>query len=87
MDGFSLQSVNPRGRIVHAFGIRASDLTEAHRLAVRFASSLVAGAPEGKEWTGWCIDILDGSGRHQISVPMAEARPDGLEPSLVGQHV
>ncbi len=80
MMDFGLRSVNPRGTVVHAFGVRAVNLTEAYRIARRFAASLVAGAPEGKDWTGWCIDILDGSGERQISLPMVE-RQDVLEPS------
>lgn len=71
---FSFRSVNPRGDVLHSFGFGAADLNEAYAVARRFAASLVAGAPEGKDWSSWSIDVLDGVGRHQISLPMADAR-------------
>ncbi len=31
------------------------------------------GGPEGKDWLGWSVEILDPFGRYQLSVPMAAA--------------
>jgi hypothetical protein len=80
---FSFRSVNARGAVLHSFGFWAADLTEAYAVARHFAASIVAGAPEGKDWTGWCVDILDGIGRHQISLPMIDAQPDA--PASLGR--
>lgn len=72
---FTLQSVNPRGVIVHEISVPSSDLIEAHALARRFAASLVEAAPEGKNWSGWSVEILDPFGRYALSVPMPTSSP------------
>ena len=70
MPSFTFQSVNPRGVVVHAFTVPAAHLDEAYALARGWATSLTEGGPEGKDWSGWSIEILDGFGRCRSSVPM-----------------
>ena len=85
MFDFTLQSINPKGAVVHAIGVNAAHLIEAHALARRFAESLVEGAPEGKDWSGWSVEILDPFGRYALSVPMpasSRATPTDSSPDL-----
>ena len=85
MPHFVFQSVNPGGAVVHAVPRPAADLIEAHALARRFAASLVEAAPEGKDSSGWSVEILDPFGRYALSVPMrssSPAEPSGSSPDM-----
>jgi hypothetical protein len=76
MPDFTLQTVNPRGAVEQTISVPASDIIEAHALARRFAASLVDAGPEGKNWSGWSIEILDPFGRYSLSVPLpTSSRP------------
>ena len=75
MPSFTCQSANPRGAVMHTFTVPAAHLGEAHALARRWAASLVAGSPEGKDWSGWSVEVLDLFGRYLLSVPMTAAEP------------
>ena len=75
MPSFTFQSVNPRGAVVHAFTVPAAHLDEAHALARRWAASLMEGGPEGKDWSGWSVEVLDLFGRCLLSVPITAAEP------------
>ncbi len=70
---FSFRSVSASGEALHRLGIEAADLNEAYAAARRFAAGIVTTSAGGRDWSGWCIAILDGSGRHQISLPIIEA--------------
>ena len=80
MQTFMLQSVNPKGFVVHAFTVPATHLDEAQALACRFAASLVAGGPDGKDWSGWSVEVLDLFGRYQTRVAMATDLVEQSEP-------
>ena len=80
MPSFTFQSVNPRGVVVHAFTVPVAQFHEAHALARQLATSLMEGGPEGKDWSGWKVEILDGFGRCQSSVSMATHLVEQLEP-------
>ena len=80
MQTFTLQSVNPDGFIVHAITVPAAHLGEAKDLACRLAASLVEGGPDGKDWGGWSVDVLDLYGRCRASVPVATDPVEESEP-------
>ncbi len=65
---------------MHAFTVPAAHLDEAYALARGWATSLTEGGPEGKDWSGWKVEILDGFGRCQSSVSMATHLVEQLEP-------
>ena len=71
---FSFRSVSAGGGALHRLAIVAADLNEAYAAARRFADSIVAGSSGRHDWSGWRIEILDGSGRRQISLPILEAQ-------------
>ena len=75
MLAYTFHTVNPRGAIVHATGMPAGHLIEAFTLARRLAASLVDGGPEGKDWNGWAVEILDPFGRYVLSVPVSTSEP------------
>ena len=75
MPSFTFQAVNPRGVVVHAFTVPAAHLGEAHVLAHRWATSLMEGGPQGKDWSGWSVEILALFGRNLLSVSMTAADP------------
>lgn len=81
MPEFILQSVNPKGAVVHAVGVPSAGLIEAQALARRFAASLVEAGPEGKNWSGWSVEILDPFGRYALSVPVPAASPKPADSS------
>ena len=79
MFAFTFQTVNPEGSVVHAFTVPAAHIDEAHATARLWATSLVEGAPEGKDWSGWCLEVLDGFGRCRMSIPMGDS--SGTQPT------
>ena len=74
MLAFTFQTVNPGGFVAHAFTVPAAHLEQARDMARAWAASLVAGAPDGKDWTGWSLEILDGFGRCRSSIPLRGSR-------------
>ena len=80
MQTFMLQSVNPKGFVVHAFTVPAAHLDEAQALACRLATSLVEGSPDGKDWSGWSVEVLDLFGRCRARVAMASDPVEESDP-------
>ena len=74
MLAFTFQTVNPGGFVAHAFTVPAAHLEEARDMARAWAASLVEGGPDGKDWTGWSLEILDGFGRCRSSLPLRDSR-------------
>ncbi len=70
MLAFTFQTVNPGGFAVHAFTVPAAHLDDAREMARTWAASLVEGGPDGKDWTGWSLEILDGLGRRRSQIPL-----------------
>ncbi len=79
MLAFTFQTVNPKGSVAHAFTVPAAHLDEAHAMARLWATSLVEGGPQGKDWTGWSLEVLDGFGRCRLSIPMRASDSDAVE--------
>ena len=80
MPSFMFQTVSPKGAVLHAFTVPAAHLDEAHTLARLWARSLIEGGPEGKHWSGWRVEILDGLGQCRSSVPMAADSAERSQP-------
>ena len=80
MLAFTFQTVDPKGSVVHAFTVPAAHLDEARAMAQRWATSLVEGGPEGKDWSGWSLKVLDGFGRCRMSILMQACDADSVEP-------
>jgi hypothetical protein len=79
MLAFTFQTVSPNGSVVHAFTVPAAHLDEARATAQHWAKGLIEGGPEGKDWSGWCLEVLDGFGRCQMSIPMGAPDADSVE--------
>ncbi len=80
METFTLQSVNPEGLVVHALTVPAAHINEAQDLARCLATSLVEGGPDGKDWSGWSVEVLDIFGRPRARVAMATDPAEQSEP-------
>ena len=80
MQTYTLQSVNPKGSVVHAFTVPAAHLDEAQALACHLAASLVEGGPDGKDWSGWSVEVLDFFGRCRSRVAVASDPVEESDP-------
>jgi hypothetical protein len=80
MQTFTLQSVDPKGFVVHALTVPAAHLSEAQDLARRLAASLIVGGPNGKDWSGWAVEVLDLLGRCRARVAMTTDPVEESEP-------
>ena len=79
MPDYRFRSVRPDGSIMHQLGRTSASLAEAQAGACQLARSLVAAGPEGKSWSGWCVDVVDTTGRLALRVPFSMA--SGERPS------
>ena len=73
MADYRFRSVRPDGLIVHELGAETMDLAGAEAHACKLARGLILAAPEGKDWSGWYVDVLDIFGRWLLRIPFSMA--------------
>ena len=71
MPDYRFRSTRPDGLVMHELGTTSASLAEAQAYACQLARSLITASPEGKSWGGWCVEVIDTSGRLLLRVPFS----------------
>jgi hypothetical protein len=83
MLAFTLQTVNSRNSVVHAFTVPAAHPAEARATAQHWATSLDEGGPQGKDWSGL---ESGGSGRLRCRLSIPIGGSSGATPTDASRY-